>query len=539
MSPLKKSNNIAARMGRWSASHWKTAVFGWLAFVVVAVVIGMQVGTKQIDNADTNVGQAHKADQILAAGRLRQADLQTEYRPRPDEDAHRVRPGVPRGRRTTRSRRPSPRPRPRTSARRSTRRNADQISADGHTAYVEFDIEGRPDRSPRRTSTRSPPATRQGAAGQPRLLRSARPARQLRQGARRRCSTSSSTQAGERSVPLTLLDPARRVRRARRGGDAAAARALGRAGHARPARRSRATSSRWTRTSPRSCCSSGSPSASTTRSSTSSASARSGRPAGAPGGARGRSGHVRPVGADLRPHGDDRDGRDVLLRRQDVHVVRRSRRCWSSRSRCSARSPCCRRSCRSSATGSRRAASRSSAASAASGETSGLEGRPHAGARAPGRAAAAASAASSSRWRCRRFTSTPRQSGLDALPQSVADGEGARRLPAPFPGGAAAGDRRREGQDRRRSGRPAAGSSSCSRRRTPRRRCTTHRCSRSAPTAPSPRSRSRSTATAPTRRRPPRSARCGTTSSRRRSAPSPAPRWPSRARPRRPPTRTA
>ena len=27
MSPLKNSNNLAARMGRWSASHWKTAVF--------------------------------------------------------------------------------------------------------------------------------------------------------------------------------------------------------------------------------------------------------------------------------------------------------------------------------------------------------------------------------------------------------------------------------------------------------------------------------------------------------------------------------
>ena len=37
-------NNIAARMGRWSASHWKTAVFGWLAFVAVALVVGMTVG---------------------------------------------------------------------------------------------------------------------------------------------------------------------------------------------------------------------------------------------------------------------------------------------------------------------------------------------------------------------------------------------------------------------------------------------------------------------------------------------------------------
>ena len=77
MSPLKRSNNIAARMGRWSASHWKTAVFGWLAFVVAALAIGSVVGTKQIDDADVNVGQSHKADQILDNG-FPQADPQTE-----------------------------------------------------------------------------------------------------------------------------------------------------------------------------------------------------------------------------------------------------------------------------------------------------------------------------------------------------------------------------------------------------------------------------------------------------------------------------
>jgi uncharacterized membrane protein YdfJ with MMPL/SSD domain len=65
MSPLKSSNNLAARMGRWSASHWKTAVFGWLAFLVVAFMIGMKVPTKTIDQNDSNVGQSHKADQIL------------------------------------------------------------------------------------------------------------------------------------------------------------------------------------------------------------------------------------------------------------------------------------------------------------------------------------------------------------------------------------------------------------------------------------------------------------------------------------------
>ena len=68
MSPLKHSNNIAARMGRWSASHWKTAVFGWLAFVVAAVVIGVGVGTKQIKTEDDNSGQSHRADQILEEG---------------------------------------------------------------------------------------------------------------------------------------------------------------------------------------------------------------------------------------------------------------------------------------------------------------------------------------------------------------------------------------------------------------------------------------------------------------------------------------
>src|SRR3954452_8225803 len=78
MSPLKHSNNIAARMGRWSASHWKTAVFGWLAFVVAAVFIGGMVGTKNLKTEDANTGQSHKADQILKQG-FPQADPQTEF----------------------------------------------------------------------------------------------------------------------------------------------------------------------------------------------------------------------------------------------------------------------------------------------------------------------------------------------------------------------------------------------------------------------------------------------------------------------------
>src|SRR5947207_9044822 len=78
MSPLKRSNNIAARMGRWSASHWKTAVFGWLAFVVASLAIGMVVGTKQLTTEDSTTGQSHKADQILKKG-FPQSDPQTEF----------------------------------------------------------------------------------------------------------------------------------------------------------------------------------------------------------------------------------------------------------------------------------------------------------------------------------------------------------------------------------------------------------------------------------------------------------------------------
>ena len=65
MSVPHPSRNIAARMGRWSARHRKLAIFGWLAFVISAVVIGTAVGQKTIDQQNDNVGQAHRADQLL------------------------------------------------------------------------------------------------------------------------------------------------------------------------------------------------------------------------------------------------------------------------------------------------------------------------------------------------------------------------------------------------------------------------------------------------------------------------------------------
>jgi uncharacterized membrane protein YdfJ with MMPL/SSD domain len=65
MSPLGKSKNIAARMGRWSASHKKTAIFGWLAFVIAAFAIGNALGTKNIDPNDAGNGESGRVDRIL------------------------------------------------------------------------------------------------------------------------------------------------------------------------------------------------------------------------------------------------------------------------------------------------------------------------------------------------------------------------------------------------------------------------------------------------------------------------------------------
>ena len=78
MSPLKHSNNLAARMGRWSAGHWKTAVFGWLALVVASVYIGGAVGTKYLEDTDLAVGEAGKAAQLVEAGFPEAKDEQGE-----------------------------------------------------------------------------------------------------------------------------------------------------------------------------------------------------------------------------------------------------------------------------------------------------------------------------------------------------------------------------------------------------------------------------------------------------------------------------
>src|SRR5688572_22408926 len=64
----KSQLNLAARMGRWSAGHWKTATFGWLALVLVAFGLGGAFGTKTIDPNTSGPGESGRMDRILDAG---------------------------------------------------------------------------------------------------------------------------------------------------------------------------------------------------------------------------------------------------------------------------------------------------------------------------------------------------------------------------------------------------------------------------------------------------------------------------------------
>jgi RND superfamily putative drug exporter len=57
---------LAARAGVWSAQHRKTAIWGWLAFVVIALMVGNAVGTKTLEHTEGSVGDSGRADQAIA-----------------------------------------------------------------------------------------------------------------------------------------------------------------------------------------------------------------------------------------------------------------------------------------------------------------------------------------------------------------------------------------------------------------------------------------------------------------------------------------
>lgn len=65
-TPVQQPRNIAASVGRWSARHRKTAILGWLAFVVLAFFIGGKIGTNTLTTEQNGVGDSGRATKIYA-----------------------------------------------------------------------------------------------------------------------------------------------------------------------------------------------------------------------------------------------------------------------------------------------------------------------------------------------------------------------------------------------------------------------------------------------------------------------------------------
>ncbi len=59
------SQNFAARAGRWSARHRKTAILGWLAFVAIAIVGGGAAGLNTFVWQENGPGEAGRADKAI------------------------------------------------------------------------------------------------------------------------------------------------------------------------------------------------------------------------------------------------------------------------------------------------------------------------------------------------------------------------------------------------------------------------------------------------------------------------------------------
>ena len=127
--------NLAARAGRWSAAHWKTATFGWLALVVVAVMAGNAVGTVKLTDVENTSGENARAQRILDDAHIRGSATERVL-----IASSRVGATSPAFRRAVRDVRTTLASRPQVARLQPT-----AISANGHAALVAFDMRGDPE----------------------------------------------------------------------------------------------------------------------------------------------------------------------------------------------------------------------------------------------------------------------------------------------------------------------------------------------------------------------------------------------------------
>ena len=139
MSPATRSNNLAARMARWSAQHRKKAIFGWLALAVALFAISMASPMKKIVFETSGPGR------VGAGGHDPVRGLQAACRrrgPDPERFADDERPRLQGGGAGSDRRRLEARRGGEGQVALRRRRTAGSISADKHSALVPMEIRG-------------------------------------------------------------------------------------------------------------------------------------------------------------------------------------------------------------------------------------------------------------------------------------------------------------------------------------------------------------------------------------------------------------
>jgi RND superfamily putative drug exporter len=139
-APARARKNLAARMGSWSARHRKAAIFGWLAFVTAAFVLGGLTGTKRLSDADTQSGESHRAAKIIAGVGLDRGDaesvlVQSRTQTARTPEFRAAISAVLRALASTSG----------VSDLRSPYVHPDQIAGDGHSALIRFRFGAKPD----------------------------------------------------------------------------------------------------------------------------------------------------------------------------------------------------------------------------------------------------------------------------------------------------------------------------------------------------------------------------------------------------------
>jgi uncharacterized membrane protein YdfJ with MMPL/SSD domain len=67
---MQARTNIAARAARWSATHRRAAILGWLVFVVASVAIGGAVGQRNLTESEQSAGESGRAEVALESAGL-------------------------------------------------------------------------------------------------------------------------------------------------------------------------------------------------------------------------------------------------------------------------------------------------------------------------------------------------------------------------------------------------------------------------------------------------------------------------------------